>query len=71
MPSIQLRENEPLDVAIRRFRRTCERAGILSEIRLREFYEKPTTTRRRQAILAKKRQSRYAFRIKTKRTRLY
>ena len=71
MPTIQLGENEPLDIAIRRFRRSCEKAGILTEIRGREFYEKPTTVRRRKSILAKKRQSRHTFKIKSKRTRLY
>ena len=71
MPTIQLRDNEPLDIAIRRFRRTCEKAGILTEIRGREFYEKPTAVRRRKSILAKKRQSRHTFKIRSKRTRLY
>ena len=42
MPSIKVKENEPFDIAIRRFRRACEKAGILTEIRKREFYEKPT-----------------------------
>lgn len=71
MPTIQVRENEPLDIAIRRFRRSCEKAGILTEIRAREFYEKPTTLRRRKSILAKKRQNKHTFKVKTKRTRLY
>ncbi|MDQ3796328.1 MAG: 30S ribosomal protein S21, partial [Pseudomonadota bacterium] len=43
MPSIRVKENEPFDVAIRRFRRACEKAGVLTEVRRREFYEKPTT----------------------------
>ena len=71
MPSIQLKDNEPLDIAIRRFRRICEKAGVLTEIRAREAYEKPTTVRRRKSILSKKRQSRHTFKIRTKRTRLY
>lgn len=71
MPTIQLKENEPLDIALRRFRRSCEKAGILTEIRGREFYEKPTTVRRRKSILAKKRQSRHTLKIRPKRTRLY
>jgi len=41
MPSIKVKENEPFDIAIRRFRRACEKAGVLTEIRKREFYEKP------------------------------
>ena len=42
MPSVQVRENEPFEIALRRFKRGCEKAGILTETRRREFYEKPT-----------------------------
>ncbi len=55
MPIVQLRENEPFDVALRRFKRTCEKAGVLSESRRREFYEKPTQERKRKAAAAVKR----------------
>ena len=55
MPSIKVKENEPFDTAIRRFRRACEKAGVLTEIRKREFYEKPTSVRKRNAAAAVKR----------------
>lgn len=55
MPSIRLKENEPFDVAIRRFKRACEKAGVLSEYRRREYYEKPTEERKRKAAAAVKR----------------
>ena len=55
MPSIKVKENEPFDIAIRRFRRACEKAGVLTEIRKREFYEKPTSVRKRKAAAAVKR----------------
>ena len=55
MPHVRIKENEPFDVALRRFKRSCEKAGILSEVRRREFYEKPTTTRKRKAAAAVKR----------------
>lgn len=55
MPSVRIRENEPFDVAMRRFKRSCEKAGILTEIRRREYYEKPTTVRKRKAAAAVKR----------------
>ncbi len=42
MPSVRVRENEYFDAALRRFKRACEKAGILTELRRREFYEKPT-----------------------------
>ncbi|PCH98431.1 MAG: 30S ribosomal protein S21, partial [Alphaproteobacteria bacterium] len=38
MPVIKVRDNEPFDVALRRFKRSCEKAGILSEVRRRESY---------------------------------
>ena len=55
MPGIRLKENEPFEVAIRRFKRTIERAGTLTELRSREFYEKPTSERKRKAAAAVKR----------------
>ena len=55
MPSVKVKENEPFDVALRRWKRTCEKAGVLSEVRRREFYEKPTAVRKRKAAAAVKR----------------
>ncbi|HCM4373903.1 TPA: 30S ribosomal protein S21 [Klebsiella pneumoniae] len=55
MPVIKVRENEPFDVALRRFKRSCEKAGVLAEVRRREFYEKPTTERKRAKASAVKR----------------
>ena len=55
MPTVKVRENEPFDVALRRFKRSCEKAGILSEVRRREFYEKSTAVRKRKAAAAVKR----------------
>ena len=55
LPSVRLKENEPFEVALRRFKRSCEKAGVLSEVRRREFYEKPTTERKRKAAAAVKR----------------
>lgn len=68
MPSVRLKENEPFEIAIRRFKRICERAGVLAEIRRREFFEKPTEERKRKAAAAVKRhlkklsRERYALR---------
>jgi len=55
MPSVRVRENESFDVAMRRFKRACEKAGVLTEVRKREFYEKPTAARKRQLAAAVKR----------------
>jgi len=55
MPSVRIKENENFEVALRRFKRACEKAGVLSETRRREFYEKPTSVRKRKAAAAVKR----------------
>lgn len=55
MPNVRIRETEPFDVALRRFKRSCEKAGVMSELRRREFYEKPTTARKRRKAAAVKR----------------
>jgi small subunit ribosomal protein S21 len=55
MPSVRVKENEPFEIAMRRFKRSCEKAGVLAEVRRREFYEKPTSERKRKAAAAVKR----------------
>ena len=55
MPSVTIRESEPFDVALRRFKRACDKAGIPSKLRQIEFYEKPTTKRKRKNAAAVKR----------------
>ncbi|MES9833003.1 MAG: 30S ribosomal protein S21 [Candidatus Thiodiazotropha sp. 6PLUC2] len=55
MPNVHVKENEPFEVAMRRFKRSCEKAGVLAEVRRREFYEKPTWERKRKAAAAVKR----------------
>jgi small subunit ribosomal protein S21 len=55
MPAIRLKENEPFDVALRRFKRSIEKTGLLTELRAREFYEKPTAERKRKKAAAVKR----------------
>jgi len=48
MTTIRVKENEPFDVALRRFKRTIEKLGLLTDLRAREFYEKPTAERKRK-----------------------
>ncbi len=55
MTTIRLKENEPFEVAMRRFKRTIEKTGLLTELRAREFYEKPTAERKRKLAAAVKR----------------
>lgn len=68
MPSVKVRENEPFDIALRRFKRACEKAGILAEVHKREFYEKPTQVRKRKAAAAVKRHQKKSSRNVSRRT---
>ncbi|MCN4144950.1 MAG: 30S ribosomal protein S21 [gamma proteobacterium symbiont of Lucinoma myriamae] len=71
MPSVKIKENEPFDVALRRFKRSCEKAGVLSEVRRREHYEKPTAVRKRKAAAAVKRWQKKQSRDIGRRKRMY
>ena len=71
MPAVKIKENEPFDVALRRFKRSCEQAGILSEVRRREYYEKPTQERKRKKAAAVKRHLKKLARESARRTRMY
>ena len=71
MPNVKVRENEPFEVALRRFKRTCEKAGVLAETRKREFYEKPTQERKRKRAAAVKRHLRRLSRAVSRKPRLY
>ena len=71
MPSVKVKENEPFDVALRRFKRSCEKAGILAEVRRREHYEKPTSVRKRKKAAAVKRHLKKVSRENVKRIRMY
>lgn len=55
MPSIRVKENENFEVSLRRFKRLCEKASILSDLRRHEYYEKPTWKRKRRKASAIKR----------------
>jgi small subunit ribosomal protein S21 len=71
MPSVKVKDNEPFDVALRRFKRSCEKAGVMAEVRRREFYEKPTSVRKRKGAAAVKRHLKKLQRENRKMVRLY
>lgn len=71
MPSVRVHENEAIEFAMRRFKRSCENAGVVQEARRRQFFEKPTATRKRKRILAVKRQRKISNRDKRRFHRLY
>ncbi|WP_295681890.1 30S ribosomal protein S21 [uncultured Nevskia sp.] len=69
MPNVRVRDNEPFEVALRRFKRTCEKAGVLTDLRKKEFFEKPSQERKRAAAV--KRQAKKVSRETSKQIRLY
>ncbi|MCZ7598043.1 MAG: 30S ribosomal protein S21 [Gammaproteobacteria bacterium] len=71
MPSVRVKQDEPFDLILRRFRRSCEKAGIFTESRRREYYEKPTSIRKRKAAAAVKREKKRVSRQNVQRGRLY
>ena len=71
MPSVRVKESEHFDAALRRFKRACEKAGVLTELRRREYYEKPTQERKRKKAAAVKRHVKRQARLLSRRRQLY
>lgn len=57
MSEVIVRENESLDTALKRFKRECQKAGIIADIKRHEFYEKPSERRKRKQQAARKREN--------------
>ena len=55
MTTVRVKDNEPFEVALRRFKRTIEKLGLLTDLRARDFYEKSTAERKRKKAAAVKR----------------
>lgn len=55
MSEVRVKENESIDSALRRFKRSCAKAGVISEVRKREHYEKPSVRRKKKSEAARKR----------------
>lgn len=54
MPSIKVRESDSFENALKRFKKQCEREGILSEVKKKEHYEKPSVRKKKKTIAARK-----------------
>lgn len=61
MPEVIIQEDEPLERALRRFKKKCERAGILSDLRKHRHYEKPSQRRKRKQSAARRKTRRSRF----------
>ena len=59
MSEIKVGKNETLESALRRFKRSCQKAGVLSEVRKREHYEKPSVKRKKKSEAARKKAKKY------------
>ncbi len=55
MPTVKAKDGESFEQVIRRFKKQCEKAGILTEIRKREHFEKPSIRKKRKEAAARKR----------------
>lgn len=58
MSEIHVKDGESLDSALRRFKRSCAKAGVIQEVRKREHYEKPSVKRKKKSEAARKRKFR-------------
>lgn len=58
MPGVKVHEGESIDKALKQFKKQCEKSGILSEIKKREYYEKPSVRRKRKVLAARKKRLR-------------
>ena len=58
MPVVHVREDESFENALRRFKRKCEKAGVLTELKKRQHFEKPSVKRKRKRIQAHKKMMR-------------
>jgi small subunit ribosomal protein S21 len=54
MPVVYVKEEESFENALRRFKRKCEKAGVLTELKKRQYFEKPSVKRKRKALQARK-----------------
>lgn len=55
MAFIRIRDNEAFEQAFRRFKKACEKSGVLSEVKKREHFEKPSVRKKKKSIAARKR----------------
>lgn len=57
MSKVKVRDNESLDQALRRFKKECSKSGVMSEVKKRRHYEKPSVKRKKKAEAAKRKKT--------------
>jgi small subunit ribosomal protein S21 len=55
MLGVRIKDGDSFEGALRRFKKACEKGGLMAELRKREYYEKPSIRRKRKAVAARKR----------------
>lgn len=58
MPGVKVHDGDSIDKALKQFKKQCEKSGILTEIKKREYYEKPSVKRKRKMVAARKKRLR-------------
>ena len=61
MAEIKIKDNESLDSALRRFKRSCAKSGVMSELRKREHYESPSVKRRKKSEAARAKKKKFKY----------
>ena len=56
MPAVNIRDNESFERALRRFTKQCEKAGLMSDIRKHQYFEKPSEKKKRKQTAARRKQ---------------
>jgi len=64
--AVNIEEGEPIERALKRFKKECQKSGILAELRKREFYEKPSVKRKRASETAVRKYRRRQMKIQAK-----
>ena len=59
MSEIRVGENESIENALKRFKRKCQRAGVIAEVRKREHYEKPSVRRKKKSQAARRKTKKF------------
>ena len=59
MARVLVREDEPFEKALKRFKKTCEKAGIMTEMKKHQYFEKPSERRKRKIAAAKRKRLKF------------
>ena len=61
MSEVRVKENESLDSALKRFKRSCAKSGVMSDLRKKEYYQSPSVKRRKKSEAARKNKNKHTF----------